>query len=63
MNAALKKSSTVGERQNIASSISLMYGFRAMMKALRRIIGAGYMPTNPNRKNYTVTRIQWKDDH
>lgn len=60
MNAALICSKSVGEKQHITSCVTLMQEFRSMMKSLRKV-GGEYKPSNPNRVNYTSSRVKWEN--
>ncbi|GJQ87694.1 hypothetical protein Trydic_g14311 [Trypoxylus dichotomus] len=62
MNAAIKASTTTGEKQHIINCVTLMQVFRSMMKSLQKVTGGSYKPTNSNCSNYVNGEIfEFKD--
>lgn len=55
MNTALKSAKTIGEKQRITSCITLMKGFRTMLKSLRTVVGSGLGSRNPKPSD----RVKW----
>lgn len=56
INAALKNAVTIGEKQHLATSISMIKSFRKMFKALD-VVGSGLV----SRKEKPSDRVKWED--